>query len=512
MHRPFLTTFLLWLGLAVLVPCQEYDQGAPACEALDKALPGRVAYPQTEAYDVSNTFWSNRQSAVRPACFLLPNSTADVSTGLKILTSLRTKFSVKGGGHTPFAGGSNMQGGVTISLEALNDVTVSASRKTVSIGPGNRWIDVTRKLDPLGLAVVGGRVAEVGVAGLLLGGGISFLSEQHGWACDNVQTYEVVLATGEIVLATPTQNEDLYWALRGGGGSSFGVVTRFDVDAFAQGDLWGRALLWPGTESGGVLAQLTLVARDVLPLDRDAHVFVVLAHAPQVGGDVVLASLYHLTHAATQAAADGAVPDVLEGFVRLRGQISNTTTVAPVSTHLEAISDRYGFRKTWWDTTVSIGDAGDDLLLLETLPKWDAHVEALLAAAEEAGDTVVPQIAFQPISTNVLKEMQKNGGNALGLHVGDGPLVLIHVMATWSSDKLDCFMEKKAKELIEDIETRAEARGQRNGYKYINYAGRTQDVFGSYGEENHQRLREVSQKYDPEDLLQSLWRGYFKVR
>ncbi|KAF3347092.1 Palmitoyltransferase ERF2 [Verticillium dahliae VDG2] len=429
MHRPFLTTFLLWLGLAVLVPCQEYDQGAPACEALDKALPGRVAYPQTEAYDVSNTFWSNRQSAVRPACFLLPNSTADVSTGLKILTSLRTKFSVKGGGHTPFAGGSNMQGGVTISLEALNDVTVSASRKTVSIGPGNRWIDVTRKLDPLGLAVVGGRVAEVGVAGLLLGGGISFLSEQHGWACDNVQTYEVVLATGEIV-----------------------------------------------------------------------------------GGDVVLASLYHLTHAATQAAADGAVPDVLEGFVRLRGQISNTTTVAPVSTHLEAISDRYGFRKTWWDTTVSIGDAGDDLLLLETLPKWDAHVEALLAAAEEAGDTVVPQIAFQPISTNVLKEMQKNGGNALGLHVGDGPLVLIHVMATWSSDKLDCFMEKKAKELIEDIETRAEARGQRNGYKYINYAGRTQDVFGSYGEENHQRLREVSQKYDPEDLLQSLWRGYFKVR
>ncbi|EEY20444.1 FAD binding domain-containing protein [Verticillium alfalfae VaMs.102] len=437
MQRPSLTTLLFWLGLAVLVQCQTYDKGAFAVRLPEESFRYRILTSMPR---------------------------------LKILTSLSIKFSVKSGGHTPFPGGSNIQGGVTISLAALNDVTVSANRKTVSIGPGNRWIDVTKKLDPLGLAVVGGRVAEVGVSGLLLGGGISFLSEQHGWACDNVQNYEVVLATGEIVNATPTQNEDLFWALRGGGGSSFGIVT------------------------------------------RDAHVLSCWPTAPQFGGNIVLTSLYHLTHAATQAAADGAVPDIFEGFVRLPRQISNTTTIAPVSTHLEAISDRYGFRKTWWDTTVSIGDAGDYLLLLETLPKWDAHVETLLAAAEEAGDTIIPQIAFQPISTNVLKEMQKNGGNALGLDVGDGPLVLIHIMATWSNEKLDCLIEKRSKEFIEDIEARAEARGQSNGYKYINYAGRTQDVFGSYGEENHKRLREVSQKYDPEDLLQNLWRGYFKVR
>ncbi|KAM0276541.1 hypothetical protein ACHAQH_006642 [Verticillium albo-atrum] len=510
MQRPHATALFAWIYMAFLIQAEEYTQETSA--ALEKALPGKVAYPETEAYDLSNTFWSQRQSAVKPSCFLLPNSTADVSTGINILTSLKTQFSVKSGGHTPFQGGSNVQDGVTISLEALNAVTVSPDRKTVSIEPGNRWIDVARKLDPLGLAVVGGRVPEVGVSGLLLGGGISFLSGQHGWGCDNVRNYEVVLASGEVVDANPKQNEDLYWALRGGGGSSFGIVTRFDVDGYDQGDVWARALIWPGTASGAVLSEFALVETDVLPLDRDAHMFIVLAYAPQFGGSIVLSSLYHLTHAATQGAADGAVPDVFEGFVRLPRQMSNATTIAPISTHLEAISDAYGFRKTWWDTTVSIKDAGDYMLLLDQLPKWDEYVKILLAAAEEVGDTIVPQMALQPISTNVLEEMQKNGGNALGLDVDDGPLVLISIMATWSSNKLDCLVEKKSSEFIEDIDATAEARGQSNGFRYMNYAGKTQDVFGSYGEENHERLRKASRKYDPEDLLQNLWKGYFKVR
>ena len=82
-------------------------------------------------------------------------------------------------------------------------------------------------------------MAPVGVPGLILGGGISFFSNKLGWACDNVASYEVVTASGLVVTASSTEFPDLYWALRGGGGSNFGVVTTSKLHAFPQGHMWG---------------------------------------------------------------------------------------------------------------------------------------------------------------------------------------------------------------------------------------------------------------------------------
>lgn len=110
---------------------------------------------------------------------------------------------MKGGGHVPFSGGSSIENGVTIDLVHLNNIKISPDRQTVSIGPGNRWINVTETLDPIGLAVVGGRDMKVGVSGLTLGGGLSFFSGEYGWACDNVRQYEFVLASGSIVYTSP---------------------------------------------------------------------------------------------------------------------------------------------------------------------------------------------------------------------------------------------------------------------------------------------------------------------
>ena len=82
------------------------------------------------------------------------------------------------------------------------------------------------------------KVAAIGVGGLTLGGGISFFSNQYGWACDNVASYEVVTASGIIVTASPTSFSDLYWALRGGG-NNFGIVTKFNLNTISQGQMWG---------------------------------------------------------------------------------------------------------------------------------------------------------------------------------------------------------------------------------------------------------------------------------
>jgi len=86
-------------------------------------------------------------------------------------------------------------------------------------------------------------MSTIGVSGLLLGGGISYFANKLGWACDNVASYEVVTASGLIVTASPTKYSDLYWALRGGG-NNFGVVTKFNVNAFPLGNMWGGARLY----------------------------------------------------------------------------------------------------------------------------------------------------------------------------------------------------------------------------------------------------------------------------
>lgn len=112
---------------------------------------------------------------------------------LAVLTSRVTqcKFAVKSGGHAAFAGASNIEGGVTIDLRNLNQINVSADKKQTAVGAGNVWYDVFTKLTPMGLTVIGGRVSAIGVGGLTLGGGISFFSNRYGWACDNVNNYQV---------------------------------------------------------------------------------------------------------------------------------------------------------------------------------------------------------------------------------------------------------------------------------------------------------------------------------
>ena len=105
-----------------------------------------------------------------PACRFAPKCTEDVSRAIAILSESVCKFAVRGGGHMSWAGAANIQDGVTIDLGLMKDVTVSRDSKTTSVGSGARWQDVYLKLDAMNLSVAGGRVYDVGVGGLLLGG------------------------------------------------------------------------------------------------------------------------------------------------------------------------------------------------------------------------------------------------------------------------------------------------------------------------------------------------------
>ncbi|TWU72443.1 hypothetical protein ED733_003537 [Metarhizium rileyi] len=421
---------------------------------------------------------------------------------MKTLTSLKAPFTVKGAGHTAFPGGSNIQDGVTIDLVHLNQITVSADRKTVSVGPGNRWINVSSVLDPLGLAVVGGRAASVGVSGLTLGGGQSYFSGIYGWACDNVRNFEVVLSSGDTVDANATSNTDLYWALRGSGGSNWGIVTRFDLMSFEQGDLWTQSLIFNGMSANQTLLPMMnkLAAKD-LATDPGAHTYFVQTYDQASRQWLFLTSFFHATPPAVNT-----TPAVFDGFKSVPGLVLDSTLVANVSTLSRLIDEPVGRRATWWDTTVALGSVQLFDEIGELYVNWVSQLNKTAGARQFS-----PYLVYQPITINILEKMQQNGGNSLGLYPQDGTLMMVQVSARWSDAELDAVVESSASRLICEIERTARKRELLRGYVYVNYAGQSQDVLRTYGD-NYDSLKTISEKWDRGGLLQRLWRGYFQLQ
>ena len=157
-----------------------------------------------------------------PTCIYNPTNAEDVAIAVKVLGFTGAKYAIRGGGHTPLAGWSNIDNGVLITMSNLNDLNYDDSSKTVRVGAGNRWGDIYNYMESFSRLVVGGRVTDVGM-GLALGGGLSHFSNQYGFVADNVVGYELVLSDGSIAIASAESSPDLFWALKGGS-SNFGML------------------------------------------------------------------------------------------------------------------------------------------------------------------------------------------------------------------------------------------------------------------------------------------------
>ena len=147
-----------------------------ACSSLSTALPGKVSFPgRVGPLSSAPTYFSQQQQELVPACIVVPQNTVDVAKAIEIinmqyLESHHISFAIRSGGHGLPVGSSNVQGGVTLDLSMMNQVSVSEDKSYTTIGSGARWRDVYQKLDNLNLAVAGGRASSVGVGGLILGG------------------------------------------------------------------------------------------------------------------------------------------------------------------------------------------------------------------------------------------------------------------------------------------------------------------------------------------------------
>lgn len=290
------------------------------CSFLNFALPGQISYPGSATYESENIYWSQQQASTDPTCRFSPTSAVDVSLGILTLRVAQCEFAVKSGGHAAFAGASNIENGLTIDLINLNQITVSSDQTQTSVGPGNVWYDVYSNLEPLGLSVIGGRVSAIGVGGLTLGGGISFFSSRYGWACDNVNTYEVVFADGSInEVSYSSPYSDLYYALRGGG-NNFGIVTRFDLVTFPQGDLWaGSETFIYSNETAAEINNAFYWLGINAPSDPYAQVILAYAYVQSADLYVIASDLQYSKPVAN--------PPILQNFTAVPGAIADTLRI-----------------------------------------------------------------------------------------------------------------------------------------------------------------------------------------
>jgi FAD/FMN-containing dehydrogenase len=168
---------------------------------------------------------------------------ADVIAGVNFAREEGLVLSVRGGGHNVAGFGTN-DNGLVIDLSRMKGIQVDPEKRTVRAQGGCTWGDVDHATHVFGLAAAGGVVSTTGVGGLTLGGGIGYQTRKAGLACDNIISADVVTADGRLLTASETENVDLLWALRGGGGN-FGVVTSFEFRLHETGTVYAGPVLWP---------------------------------------------------------------------------------------------------------------------------------------------------------------------------------------------------------------------------------------------------------------------------
>lgn len=493
-----LYTLLSFAAAAIALPSSDATEKCnatvSACDTLKLAFNSQVFFPGDANYTAENEHFWTPTDYLSPACVFTPKTAAQVSAAILTLTAFEAPFAVRGGGHMPIPGYANTIGGVLIGLTDLNQVQLSKDKSYVSVGPGRRWEEVYGYLEPYGLVTLGGRVGIVGVPGLLLGGGISFYSNQHGFASDNVIAFEVVLASGQIVTATSTQYSDLFWALKGGG-NSFGIVTRFDLLTYSSPTVCAGILEVPSTE-------------------RDQFLSAVANYAQYGSADTksaVIPSIFMLASLNTTIYTSALFYD---GATCTQPAFANFSTIP-------AIANSYG------PTTLATYVEGTDALIADGTRQEFQVVSSLAnaAALSIVHDTFVEMVtasiwnvaglqasvAFQPVTKNFIQQGINKGGNPQGVDISKAPYFWMVENFSWTNPSDDAKIMAFATQVTSVIEQKLKAAGQQATYHYMNDAGLGQQIFQNYGSGNLAKLQAIRAKYDPKKIYTNLMPGGWKV-
>ncbi len=221
-----------------------------AIDGLREAVRGDVISSEDERYDEARQVY-NGMIDRRPAVIVRATNVGDVMSGVNFARENRLDLAVRGGGHS-VPGFGTCDDGVVVDLSRMRGIRVDPGSSTARAEGGATWGDFNAATYPFGLATTGGIISTTGIGGLTLGGGIGYLTRGFGLSVDNLLSADVVTADGRFLVASDDQNEDLFWALRGGGGN-FGVVTSFEFRLHPVTDIYGGPMFYELSEVQNIL-------------------------------------------------------------------------------------------------------------------------------------------------------------------------------------------------------------------------------------------------------------------
>src|SRR5215208_2440295 len=234
------------------------SQATPATSLLrasarspSRQLSGRVIWPQDPTYEEARQSFNARFSRF-PAVVVACDNTPDVGNAVRWARQEGMPLRARSGGHS-YEAFSVVDAGLVIDVGDLTDIDVDVSRGEAIVGAGVHLLDCYRRLWEHGVTMPAGTCPGVGIAGLTLGGGIGFLSRHYGLTCDNLVAVELVAADGGVLRSSEEEHPDLFWAMRGGGGGNFGIVTAFTFRVHPISDVVTCTVTWPWDDVAEVL-------------------------------------------------------------------------------------------------------------------------------------------------------------------------------------------------------------------------------------------------------------------
>ncbi|KAJ7251679.1 FAD binding domain protein [Mycena rebaudengoi] len=437
-----------------------------ACSQLASLYGDSVLFNSSSDYAAQNMlFWDIR-----------------VASAVGILSSSQSQFAVRGGGHMNFPGSNNIDDGVLIALNNLNNITVNdnGNASTFTVGPGNRWIDVYTALEPFGLYTTGGRLKTIGVPGLSLIGGFHYFINKYGYVMDNILQYDVVLGNGTQVVANNSTNRDLFWALKGGAGN-FGVVTSFTFKAYVIPRLSTTILLF-NTSAVEAYVQAT--------------VDFVESGTPDLAAGAVLSIQYDI---ATKVASSS-VQGVQEGTESPPSRFANYAAIGP-TTQIDEVTT-----PTVWHNQLDSPDQEFRVQFIHRTIAWTAALEDV-ADVEALHSTFV----LNTVPKSAASVSKSNGiGNTWGLDDTQN-LIIWQFANTWANAADDLRMTNWAIKFVDYHHRINQQLGLASEFLYMGDAGEFQNPFLGFPLENIQRLRDIRTAYDPQGVFTTLNWGGFKL-
>ena len=431
-------------------------------------LPGRTSRPGDDGYAAATAIWA-KPVGLMPRMVVHCRTIPDIQLAISATRAAGLALSVRGGGHDWAC--RALCDGVVLDLSGMRNVQVSPDRRSAHISGGARAVDVLAATDPLGLAAVTGSCSAVGMAGLTLGGGYGPLIGRFGLALDNLIAADVVLADGRIVTAEPGNEEDLFWALRGGGGN-FGVVAEMRIRLHEVPNVVSGVLVYPFFEASTVLRRFAEIAPS-LPEELTVQVCAV------AGPDGAPVLLLVPTWSGRQGDGDAHFAPLL----KLGTLLDNSVDAVRYGASLSVFDPFIVNRQRVFMETCSLPALNENAA--------EIIVEAMAKAAS-AGCAILTH-EFRGAASRVPVE-----ATAFGLRRDH---VLIEILASLP-DRSDQLEERRHQHWVRDTRRAFEPIALPGGYPNLLGTGEADRAAASFGP-NAERLAMVKRRYDPRNVFSS---------